>query len=113
MATEAYHYSKPYCWKHITSTRHHSPAERYVGADGLLTAMRAGWQIDNPVMREEIPRRAGRQVAVYHFALHRNGQQRQMTVVQVPCLKCIIRHKGLQVAPHSSSQDPHQSAFIA
>lgn len=78
--------------------RHFDPqSEAYTGADSLLTALRRGWDLVGPAMREDILLGGGRHTTVYHFNLQYGIHKMMMSVVSNPYLVRFLVDMELRV----------------
>jgi hypothetical protein len=93
--------------EYMDIVKHWSPlSEEYCGGDGLLTALRNGWQMD-PVIRYEDKWFAGmRQITVYHIRLHRNGEERTMRVLNNPYVTRMIVYNNIQAVRVTGEEAP-------
>lgn len=90
--------------EYMDVVQHWSPnSEKYAGADSLLTMIYRGWEIKNPIMREERMFAGMRQVSIYHITLERNGERMRMPVIHNPFINRMIASNKIQVIPYKES----------
>jgi hypothetical protein len=84
--------------EYIEVSHYWSPtSEKYAGCDQLLTALFKGWEVDENVYLESYWHSASREVNIYHFTLHRKGQQLVMPVLSNPYLRRMLQRMPFKV----------------
>jgi hypothetical protein len=67
----------------------HALSEKYMGGDSLIMALIEGWAIRR-LIAEEVVRRRGGQVMVYHLELERDTEMLEIALVDNPYVTSLM-----------------------
>ncbi|MBW4436494.1 MAG: hypothetical protein KME04_05135 [Pleurocapsa minor GSE-CHR-MK-17-07R] len=82
--------------------RHWDPhSEHFAGGDALITAIQQGWQLIEPVYKEDFWA-AGTRVVVYHSILERGDETMVMPVLTNPFIRRGLKTRTLEVEPYEN-----------
>jgi hypothetical protein len=79
----------------------HDGSEQYAGADALITAIRDGWNLVEPVYQEEFWHAGTRLSTVYHARMVRGDEEMWMPVITNPFIRRGLKTRKLDVRPMS------------
>ena len=90
--------------------RHWDPrSERFAGGDALITAMRGGWRLMEPIFEQEYWHSGMRRISVYHATLERDGVRVVMPVLANPFIRRRISGCPLDVRSYN---EPHKDVAL-
>lgn len=81
-------------------TQHWCPrSQKYAGGDALVSLLNDGWQVQQPILYEEVWFGGGRQVTVYYFELEKLNETVKMPVIANPFVLNLISQLHVRVLP--------------
>ena len=94
-------YSNDLHFTYLKVNRHWSPiSEQYAGGDALFTALSQDWEPADTVYNEERWQAGARQISIFHFELHRDGEVMHMPVLCNPYVRRLVDEMDVILMPH-------------